>query len=150
MTGPRRSEGRGVSMPRMRPCAVEMTGTVCCAHEEAEKRLMVRQRERRRDTNPNGDKKDGRGAGGEGVLLVLCSDMMMCLGIPEWEGSRNSQREGEDQGYVDPSEVSTTHTQLLLSLAHSTHNKQSRLLQTTFSFCVCVFGPVCESVILCL
>lgn len=87
MTGPRRSEGRGVSMPRMRPCAVEMTGTVCCAHEEAEKRLMLRQRERRRDTNPNGDKKDGRGDGGEGFLLVLCSDMMMCLGIPDGKGA---------------------------------------------------------------
>lgn len=35
MTGPSRSEGSGVRMPRMRPCTVEMTGTVCCADEEA-------------------------------------------------------------------------------------------------------------------
>lgn len=78
MTGPRRSEGSGVRMPRMRPCAVEMTGTVCCADEEAGLREMERQRERRRDRN--GEKKDGRKDKAEGVLLVLGSDMMVCLG----------------------------------------------------------------------
>lgn len=75
MTGPRRSDGSGVRMPRIRPCAVEMTGTVCCADEEVGQR--ERERERRRDRSPSREERDGRG--GEGVLRVLFSDMMVCL-----------------------------------------------------------------------
>lgn len=65
MTGPSRSDGSGVKMPRMRPCAVEMTGTVCCADEEA--RQEMERPERRREGSREG--KDGRGGGGEGDLL---------------------------------------------------------------------------------
>lgn len=55
MTGPRRSEGNGVRMPRIRPCTVEMTGTVCCADEEGGYREREKQRERRTDRIPNGE-----------------------------------------------------------------------------------------------
>lgn len=81
MTGPRRSEGKGVRMPRMLPCAVEMTGTVCCADEEAGERKKERQRERRRDRNPGREEKDWRGDEGGGVLLVHNLDMMVSSGI---------------------------------------------------------------------
>ena len=66
MTGPSRSEGRGVRMPRMRPCTVEMTGTLCCADEEARQQTRERQ-ERRRDGS--GEGKDERGGRGDGELL---------------------------------------------------------------------------------
>ena len=129
-TGPRRSEGSGVSMPRMRPCAVEMTGTVCCADTGSKER--EKPKERRRDRNPNGEDKGGRDDEGGGVLLVLDADMMVYLGVAgRWRMLRWGRR-----GYL--SDVSKTHTQLLLSLAHSTYNTESRLLQATFSPCAFV------------
>lgn len=74
MTGPRRSEGSGVRIPRMRPCAVEMTGTVCCANEVTGYRERERHRDERRHRNAKGDEE-------EGILLVLSSNMMVCLGV---------------------------------------------------------------------
>lgn len=138
MTGPRRSEGSGVRMPRMRPCTVEMTGTVCCAKTDAGQKERERQRERKRDGNPKGEEKGGKGDEGEGVLLVLSSHMMVCLAVAGRTRDRMGPGDGKGYGCADPSEVSNTCTQLPLSLAHSTHSTQSRLLQTTFSPCVCV------------
>lgn len=71
MTGPSRSEGSGVRMPRMRPCAVEMTGTVCCADEE----LRHETRKRRKSKG-----MDRRGERRVGVLLGLSSDMVCVFG----------------------------------------------------------------------
>lgn len=67
-------------------------------------------------------------------------------------GGEEGLGEGEGYGCVDPSEVSNTHTQLLLSVAHSTRNTHSpdSCKQPFPLVYVCVFGPVCESVILCL
>lgn len=79
MTGPSRSEGSGVRMPRMRPCAVEMTGTVCCADEDPGENTREKQRERRWNKSKDGqDRRPGRG---EAVLLVLGSDMIAYLGV---------------------------------------------------------------------
>lgn len=60
MTGPSRSEGSGVKMPRMRPCTVEMTGTVCCADEEARQETRERQERRREGSREGGDGRGGR------------------------------------------------------------------------------------------
>lgn len=69
-------------MPRIRPCAVEMTGTVCCAHEGVGRRERERQRETRRDGNPK-----------EGVLLVLSLDIMVRSGA-----AGRSGMQGEEKG----------------------------------------------------
>lgn len=66
------------------------------------------------------------------------------------EGRRKGLGEGEGYGCIEPSEVSNTHTPLLLSLAHSTHNTQSWFLPTTFSSCICVCVWLCVSVCLVL
>lgn len=76
MTGPSKSEGNGVRMPRMRPCTVETTGTVCCADEEAGQEMREREKERKRSK----DEKVGRGGRGGRELLVLRSDMIVCSG----------------------------------------------------------------------
>lgn len=81
MTGPKRSEGSGVRMPRIRPCAVEITGTVCCADEGAGYREREKQRDRSSDRSPTGERKCGGGSEAEGSLLVFSSNMMVCSGV---------------------------------------------------------------------
>lgn len=57
---------------------------------------------------------------------------------------------GKGEGCVDPSEVSNSHTQLLLSLAHSTHTTQPLLLKKTtyFYLCMSVFVQVSACLVL--
>jgi len=59
----------------MRPCAVEMTGTVCSANEGVGWREKKRQRSKRRDGYLMGQERDKEGQ----ILLLLSSVMMVCL-----------------------------------------------------------------------
>lgn len=70
--------------------------------------------------------------------------MMVCLGElgddgEGWDERRKGLKEGEGYSCDDSSEVSNTHTQLLLSSAHSTHNTQSFPL---LYMCVCDWSCV--------